>query len=188
MSAIPTPPEAAGDERGALLGYLDAQRSSIRRSVYGLTEEQARSKPSASDLSLAGLLKHVAHGEAGWLRTALGGEAPDYNDPAVLARADEEFKPTEEETVESLLAFYSSAAKDTERAVRELDSLDETFTLPSAPWDKGGPRSWRWALLHLIEEVARHSGHADIIRESLDGKSAVDLMIEAGDMTLDWDG
>lgn len=185
MSAIPTPPEAAGDERGALLGYLEAQRSSVRRSVYGLTDEQAWSTPSVSSLSVAGLLKHVAYGEAGWLRMMRGEEAPDYSDPEVLAQAEQELQRREGDTVEALIAFYAETAETTERSVRELPSLDETFELPPAPWDKGGTRSWRWALLHQIEEVARHSGHADIIRESLDGKAAVDLMIEAGEFTMD---
>lgn len=185
MSAIPTPPEAPGDERGALLGYLEAQRASMRRSVYGLTEEQAWSTPSASQLSLAGLLKHVTHGEAGWLDLARGEEPPDYNDPEVLAQAEEDFKQREGETVESLLEFSLRTAEATERFVTELPSLDVTLELPSAPWDVGGARSWRWVLLHLIEEVARHSGHADIIRESLDARSAVDLMIENGDLSME---
>lgn len=185
MSALPTPPEAPGDERGALLGYLDAQRKSIRHSVHGLTDEQARSKPSASALSLAGILKHVSQGEAGWVRTMRGLETIDYNDPEVLAEQDKSFTPEgEEESIEAMLDAYTAIAADTEKFVRELPSLDETFELPAAPWDEGGTRSWRWALLHLIEEVARHSGHADIIRETLDGKDAVSLMVETGAFTL----
>lgn len=185
MSATPTPPEAPGDERGALLGYLDAQRQSIRRSVHGLTDEQARSRPSASALSLAGILKHVSHGEADWVSTMRGLKTIDYNDPQVLAEQEKSFTPEgAEESIEAMLDAYTAIAAETETFVRELPSLDKTFELPAAPWDEGGTRSWRWALLHLIEEVARHSGHADVIRETLDGKDAVSLMVDTGVFVL----
>ncbi|MBU7598116.1 DinB family protein [Streptomyces sp. P38-E01] len=185
MSAIPTKPEARGDEAGALLGYLDAQRQSVRRSVHGLTDEQARSTPSASTLSLAGILKHVSQGEADWVRLMSGTDTVDYSDPEVLAQQEKSFTAEgEAESLEALLAAYEAIAAETERTVRQLPSLDETFEVPPAPWDAGGTRSWRWALLHLIEEVARHSGHADLVRETLDGRTAVDLMIANGDFTL----
>lgn len=185
---MPTPvtPEAYGDERGALLGYLDAQRGAIRRAVHGLTEEQANSTPSASALSVAGVLKHVAEGEAGWLRT-MRGEPVNFADPETIKQWEASFGLTGEETVESMLAYYEKVAQETEETVRAVPSLDDTFDLPKAPWDEGGPRSWRWALLHLIEEVARHAGHADVIRESIDGKGAFDLVFETGAMPpLDW--
>ncbi|MEE1930351.1 DinB family protein [Streptomyces sp. TRM 70351] len=178
---MPTPvaPEAHGDERGALLAYLDAQRGGLRRAVHGLTEEQARATPSASALSVAGLLKHVAQGEAGWIRT-MTGDPVDFNDPRELARWERSFLLEDGEDVASVLAFYAEVAAGTERVVRALPSLDETFVLPAAPWDAGGERSWRWGLLHLIEEAARHAGHADVIRETLDGKGAFDLVFETG--------
>lgn len=177
--------EAPGDEAGALLLYLDAQRGGIRRSVHGLTEEQARSTPSASALSLAGLLKHVLVGEQGWLRRFQGGPERDF------AEASKEwengFEPGPDETVEALLARYEEVAAATEKAVRALPSLDDTFDAPRMPWDEGGPRSWRWGLLHLIEEIARHAGHADVIRETIDGKGAFDLVFETGAMPEpDW--
>ncbi|MCM3805702.1 DinB family protein [Streptomyces sp. DR7-3] len=170
-------PEACQDERGALLAYLEAQRGGIRRSVYGLTEEQARSVPSASVLSLAGLLKHAVTGERGWLRV-LQGKVGDPRDQ--MAEWERTFEPTEDETVEALLALYDEVARETEEAVRALPSLDETFQALRLPWDEGGTRTWRWAVLHLIEELARHAGHADIIRETIDGKGAFDLVFETG--------
>ncbi|MCC4319278.1 DinB family protein [Streptomyces samsunensis] len=170
-------PEACQDERGALLAYLEAQRGGIRRSVYGLTEEQARSVPSASVLSLAGLLKHAVTGERGWLRV-LQGKVGDPRDQ--MAEWERTFEPTEDETVEALLALYDEVARETEEAVRALPSLDETFEALRLPWDEGGTRTWRWAVLHLIEELARHAGHADIIRETIDGKGAFDLVFETG--------
>ena len=173
------------DERSALLAYLDAQRGGIRRAVHGLTEEQARSKPTASALSLAGLLKHVARGERGWLRV-LQGEPVAFS-KRQMDEWQDHWTPSEDETVEALLALYEEAARETEAAVRALPSLDETFESPRYPWDEGGTRTWRWAVLHLIEEVARHAGHADIIRETIDGKGAFDLVFETGAMPEpDW--
>ncbi|MBO3674097.1 DinB family protein [Streptomyces sp. NEAU-YJ-81] len=177
-------PEACNDERGALLAYLDAQRGGIRRSVHGLTEEQARSAPSASALSLAGVLKHVATGERGWLRV-LQGKVGDPKD--MMAEWEHTFEPTEDETVEAMLALYEEVARETDEAVRALPSLDATFEALRLPWDEGGTRTWRWAILHLIEELARHAGHADIIRETIDGKGAFDLVFETGAMPEpDW--
>jgi hypothetical protein len=99
------------------------------------------------------------------------------------------FKPSEEETAEELIAFSERVGAETEKAVRAVASLDETFVVPPAPWDKGGEFSWRWGLLHLIEEVARHAGHADVIRETIDGKGAFDLVFETGAMPEpDWSG
>lgn len=179
-------PEAAGDERGALLNYLEAQRGGLRRALHGLTREQAVATPTVSALSLAGLVKHVALMERSWLRT-MRGEGRDFADEEARAEWERGFALQEGETVESVLDGYAEAARETEAAVRELPSLDLTFEQPSAPWDEGGSRSWRWALLHLIEETARHAGHADIIRETIDGKGAFDLVFETGAMPEpDW--
>ncbi|MGY1437206.1 DinB family protein [Streptomyces reniochalinae] len=176
--------ESAGDERGALLAYLEAQRGGLRRALHGLTEEQARSTPAASALSVAGLLKHVTVVERGWLRTFRGVEAAEAEKQEEWENS---FTPTETETAAELIAFSERVGAETEAAVRALDSLDETFVVPPAPWDKGGEFSWRWGLLHLIEEFARHAGHADLVRETIDGKGAFDLVFETGAMPEpDW--
>ncbi|WP_326688821.1 MULTISPECIES: DinB family protein [unclassified Streptomyces] len=178
--------EARGDERGALLAYLEAQRGGIRRALHNLTEEQARSAPAASELSVAALLKHVTVVESGWVRTFQGIEATEAEKKEEWENS---FTPSSEETIEELIAFSERVAAETERAVRAVASLDETFVVPPAPWDKGGDFSWRWGLLHLIEEVARHAGHADVIRETIDGKGAFDLVFETGAMPEpDWTG
>ncbi|MGW2325621.1 DinB family protein [Streptomyces sp. NPDC001700] len=177
--------EACKDERSALLAYLDAQRGGIRRAVHGLTEEQARSAPSASALSLAGLIKHVTDGELGWVRTGQG-HAERLSKEA-LAEFEAGFVPTADETVPVLLERYEAAARATDEAVLALSSMDETFEAPRMPWDEGGTRTWRWLVLHMIEEVARHAGHADVIRETIDGKGAFDLVFETGAMPEpDW--
>ncbi|MFF3326603.1 DinB family protein [Streptomyces sp. NPDC002889] len=170
------PAEAQGDERGALLNFVEAQRGAIRRSVLGLTEEQAASRPSASELSLSGLLKHVAETELNWLRMAQ--QLPNERQRTQETWADS-FRLVDGETIPDLLAFWGTVAKETEEFIRSAQSMDDTFPLPEAPWfPKDGRVSLRWLLLHLVEEIGRHAGHADIVRESLDGKGAFDLVAE----------
>ncbi|MEV6165195.1 DinB family protein [Streptomyces sp. NPDC052052] len=168
------PAEAPGDERGALLSFVEAQRGAIRRSLIGLTEEQAASRPSASGLSLSGVLKHVAEGELNWLRMA-------QQRPSEVSRTEEtwadSFRLVGDETVAGMLDFWDGVAAEAETFIRSVPSLDDTFPLPEAPWfPKEGRVSMRWLLLHLVEEHARHAGHADIIRESLDGRNAFELV------------
>ncbi|WP_432135221.1 DinB family protein [Streptomyces sp. bgisy154] len=171
------PSAECGDERGALLAFLEEQRGGIRRSVLGLTEEQASSRPSASELSLAGLVKHVAEVEQGWVALAKGEERAVQRDQS---NWHECFLLVGDETVESQLAYWEKVAAETEAFVRSVPSLDDSFPLPSEPWFPPGERvSVRWLMLHLIRETARHAGHADIIRESLDGKTAFELVAQA---------
>ncbi|WP_282703553.1 DinB family protein [Streptomyces sp. CC219B] len=168
------PAEAHGDERGALLNFLAEQRGGIRRAVLGLTDEQASSRPSASELSLAGLVKHVAEVEQYWVSLAKG-------EPPAVKRDQsnwhECFVLVDGETVASQLDYWEKVAAVTEEFVRSVPSLDDTFALPDQPWFPKDERvSVRWLVLHLIRETARHAGHADIVRESLDGKTAFELV------------
>ncbi|MEU7133129.1 DinB family protein [Streptomyces sp. NPDC046261] len=166
--------KSTSDERGTLLDFLEAQRGGVRRSVLGLTEEQARQKPSASELSPGGLLKHVAEVEAGWLRMAQG--RPE-DVPRTPENWDDGFRLLEGESVAGQLAYWEKIAAETEEFIRSVPSLEDTFPLPEAPWYPPSSRvSMRWLLLHLIEETARHAGHADVIRESLDGMTAFALV------------
>lgn len=168
------PAEAHGDERGALLAFVAEQRGGVRRAVLGLTEEQAASRPTASALSLSGLVKHGAEVERNWLRLAQQVPNPDGRTPETWA---EGFRLTGDETVADMLTLWDEVAGETEEFIRSVPSLDDTFPLPPAPWfPKDGRVSMRWMLLHLIRETARHAGHADIIRESVDGKGAFDLV------------
>ncbi|MFE6282370.1 DinB family protein [Streptomyces sp. NPDC057877] len=166
--------EAHGDERGALLAFLAEQRGALRRTVLGLPEEQAAARPSASELTLAGLVKHVAEVEQGWVARARG-EAP-------AVRRDESnwhecFRLVGDETVAEQLAYWEKVAAETEAFLRAVPSLDDTFALPNDPWFPPDERvSMRWLALHLIRETARHAGHADIVRESLDGRTAFELI------------
>ncbi|MDJ0386103.1 DinB family protein [Streptomyces sp. G-G2] len=170
------PAETFGDERGALLSFIEAQRGGLRRTVLGLTEEQAASRPSASELSLSGLLKHVAETELNWLRMAQ--QQPNEKQRTQETWADS-FRLTGDESVPQVLEFWAGVSGELEKFVQDLPSLDDTFPLPDQPWfPKEGRVSMRWLLLHLIEEDARHAGHADVVRESLDGKTAFELIAQ----------
>ncbi|NYE49758.1 uncharacterized protein (TIGR03083 family) [Spinactinospora alkalitolerans] len=177
---MPALVRAETDERGGLLAFLAEQRAGLRRTVHGLTDEQAASRPSASELTLGGLVKHAARTERWWMSVVLAGR-PDPH-PAAPETRGSDFRMEEGETVADLLAAYETAAKETEETVAALPDLERTAPLPEAPWfPQGSRRSARWILFHLIEETARHAGHADIIRESLDGTTAYELLDATGE-------
>jgi uncharacterized damage-inducible protein DinB len=167
------------DEREALLVFLAEQRDALRRAVHGLSDEQAAARPSASTLCLGGLLKHVAKTERSWIQVLLAGR-PDP-EPDRLDRWDEDFTMLPGETLSGWLATYAEVARESEEVIRGLADLGQTVALPGPPWlPPGVRRSARWILLHTIEETARHVGHADIIRESLDGATARQLVTVDG--------
>ncbi|MFK0046759.1 DinB family protein [Streptomyces sp. NPDC090741] len=163
--------EILGDERGTLLLFVESQRTAIRESLAGLSEEQAASRPSASELSLSGLVKHVAEVELAWLRMAQQRPNESQRSPESW---NEAFRLIGDETVASVQALWDAVTAELTAFVRDLPSLDETFPLPAAPWFPENTKvSMRWMLLHLVEEFARHAGHADVVRESLDGTKAM---------------
>jgi uncharacterized damage-inducible protein DinB len=165
--------EHCTDEISTLLAFLDEQRDGIRNALRGLTDEQAATSPSASELSLSGLLKHVTEVEQNWLAMAGCDIEPVQRTEADW---DESFRlvPEKGETVASQLARWAEVANRGEGFARAAD-LDATFALPEAPWFPKEQVSVRWVLLRLITEMARHAGHADIIRETLDGRSSHEL-------------
>lgn len=165
------PPVA--DERAGLLGFLAQQRRVIKVAGYGLTAEQLRAVPSASALSVGGLLKHVAFCEQGWIDTML--QRPQK---VSVEQYGAEFHLTPEDTLEDLIAAYDRVAADTEQAVAGIEDLGQPVPVPDEPWFPKDLEAWsvRWVLLHVIEETARHAGHADIIRESIDGATAFELL------------
>jgi uncharacterized damage-inducible protein DinB len=167
------------DERNLLLSYLAQQRNGIRYAAHGLTDEQAVARPSVSELSLAGLVKHAARVEQTWV-TFIG-----EGDSAIFLPADDYadgFQLAEGETLADVESFSAEVARHTEKIVNDLPDLGVELpaTRPGAPWIPAG-LVWtpRWILLHLIEETARHAGHADIVRESLDGATCWTLMAAA---------
>jgi uncharacterized damage-inducible protein DinB len=168
------PPVA--DEREGLLGFLAQQRRVVKAAAYGLTEDQIRLMPSASTLSIGGLLKHLTHIERGWVATMLQ-RPTEASQDAYLSQ----FQLTPEDTLESLLADYDDAAAVTEAAVAGISDLGQPVPVPDEPWFPKDLEAWsvRWVLLHLIEETARHAGHADIVRESIDGATGYELLAAA---------
>ncbi|MET9397846.1 DinB family protein [Kitasatospora sp. NPDC002965] len=158
---------SGNSERADLLQTLDKHRGFLRYTVRDLTDEQAARRTTASELCLGGLIKHVAGVESRWLRFAVGGAAAMEDEPVDWAG---QFLMTDGETLAGLLAAYERVAAETDELVATLPDLDLAHPLPQAPWfEPGASWSARRVLLHVIAETAQHAGHADIIRESLDG-------------------
>ncbi|WP_100498653.1 DinB family protein [Geodermatophilus chilensis] len=163
-------------EPAVLLEALATHRHFLRFTVQGLTEEQVRQRTTASELTLGGLVKHVAHTEATWADFVVEGPGvmagPD--DPEQVAKWVEEFRMGPDDTLEGVLAHYEEVARRTDELVRTLPDLDAAHPLPEAPWfEPGATRSARRVFLHIVAETAQHAGHADILRESLDGQKTM---------------
>ena len=172
------------NERDGLLAYLAQQRDVIRIAAYGLTDDQARSAPSASPLTVGGLIKHAAMTERGWIDIVV------QRDRGIAEAYEENFRLGPDETLDDVLALYDEIAKETEAEIAEIADLGRAVPVPQGvPWVPDDIDAWsvRWVLLHLIEETARHAGHADIVRESIDGATAFALMAGAeGWPATDW--
>jgi uncharacterized damage-inducible protein DinB len=156
---------ATGEKADILRMFAD-QRKNFLYTVRGITDEQARQRTTVSELTLGGLLNHVVSNERSWMKVIAD---MDENAEFDMSRMGTEYVMGPDQTVEGLLAEYARVAEATEAAVAELD-LDIQVPLPTAPW--APERAWqsaRFTLLHILREIAQHAGHADIIRESLDG-------------------
>jgi uncharacterized damage-inducible protein DinB len=162
-------------EQADLLETLDKHRGFLRYAVRGLTDEQARLRPTASELTLGGLIKHVTATERNWAAFAVGGaEAFPAFDESTYADWAAEFVMRPDETLEELLARHAEVAARTDELVRTLPSLDDGHLLPQAPWfEPGASWSARRVFLHVIAETAQHAGHADILRETIDGQKTM---------------
>ena len=154
-------------EKTDLLSAFAEQRALLLITVRGLTDAQAGRRTTVSELTLGGIVKHLATGEETWTRimTERDGELPE----GMLDMA--QYRMAEEDTLPALLERYASAARATEEAVAALPDLDVSVPLPKTPWSPPEPEYWsaRRILLHLIRETAQHAGHADLLRETLDG-------------------
>ncbi|MET9577296.1 DinB family protein [Streptomyces sp. DT199] len=154
-------------EKTDLLAAFAEQRALLLITVRGLTDAQAGRRTTVSELTLGGIVKHLATGEEMWTRimSERDGELPD----GMLEVA--QYRMAEDDTLPALLERYASAARATEEAVAALPDLDVGVPLPKTPWSPPEPESWsaRRILLHLIRETAQHAGHADLVRETLDG-------------------
>jgi uncharacterized damage-inducible protein DinB len=168
MTAAQSP---TSGEVADLLETLARHRGFLRYTVRDLTDEQAARRTTVSELCLGGLIKHVASVEQNWVKFILEGpSAMPAPDPSALAARDEEFRMGPGDTLAGVLARYDEVAGRTTEVVSGLADLDQSQPLPEAPWFPPGARwSARRTLLHVMAETAQHAGHADIIREALDG-------------------
>jgi hypothetical protein len=151
-------------ERDALGGFLDLQRDGLIRKIEGVSDADARRTPTASALSLLGIVKHCALWERRWFQVVVAGQRfPGEWPEGDYTGMAEDFVVGEQDTVEYWVASYREQA-----AISREITAGIKLDAPCARTDLAD-RNLRWVLLHLIEETARHAGHADIIRETLDG-------------------
>jgi len=163
------------DERADFLSALDKHRGFLRHTLEGVSDDQARAKTTVSELCLGGIVKHVARVEerwAGFMERGAEAMASGFDEAALKAHL-ESFQMLEGETVNGLLKDYEAAAAHTADVVHWLPSLDIAHPLPEAPWFERTEWSARRVLLHILAETAQHAGHADIIREALDGSKTM---------------
>jgi uncharacterized damage-inducible protein DinB len=179
MQGMPSP---APDERQTLLEFLRFNQNAFFAVAYGLTDEQARSKPSVSALSIGGLIKHAAGVQRGWMnRVESAPEFPPRDErpmAEIVAEYEDEYVMRDDETLEELLDKLRAQNEETLRIFAGAD-LDTPVPVPhDVPWFPQDLDFWnvRWVALHLIEELTRHAGHGDIIRESVDGATMYELM------------
>jgi predicted enzyme related to lactoylglutathione lyase/uncharacterized damage-inducible protein DinB len=172
--ALHVPPVA--NETDAIHAFLAQSQDAFRVLLHGLTPRQAALAPSASTLSVGGLVKHVTSMQRTWLASAEaapqapapGGGADDYLDGFTFRDTD---------SLEDLLSAFDEVSAAVLDAVRRLD-LDTPVPVPDAPWFPKDVEAWsvRWVWWHVVEELARHAGHGDIVRETLDGATMYSLV------------
>lgn len=170
----------ATDERSALHGYLAQQQDAFRAVSFGLTDDQAGLTPTASALSVGALVKHATHVQRSWLAGALAAPALPTDDRPFaerVAEREDALRWLESDTWEEVYAAFDEVSAAVLEAVDTLD-LDAEYPVGPAPWNPPDVTAWsmRWVWLHLIEELARHAGHADIIREAVDGATMYALV------------
>jgi len=171
MTALPAD---LSPERADLITLLRRHRGFLLTTVQDLTDDQARLTPTVSELCLGGLIKHVAATEAHWAEFVVsgpqeGGLGDTEFTPEVIEMFRDGFRLLPDETLAGVLADYADVAARTDALVAEVD-LDAAQPLPRAPWFSPG-EAWtaRRAFIHIIAETSQHAGHADILRESIDG-------------------
>jgi uncharacterized damage-inducible protein DinB len=170
-------------QRAEIVEALRKHRGLFRFTVRGLGDDQARLTPTVSALSLGGLVKHVTAVERTWAAFVVDGPAPtpdvdwanvDWsNPPPEVQEYADGFRMLEGEALEQLLAAYDEASAATDELVATVD-LDARQPLPTAPWfEPGATWSARRVFMHLVAETAQHAGHADILRETIDGQKSM---------------
>ncbi|WP_405401513.1 DinB family protein [Streptomyces sp. NBC_01104] len=191
MTPSTTPQPAVDAEREDLLAALAAARSALVATTRDLDDEQAARTPTAGALCLGGLIKHVASTEESWMRFVVSGPSAMSHDlpegvtwadlaagtareiPKWMTDHQDEFRMLPGDTLAGVVARYEQVAARTEEVIASVPDLSATHPLPAAPWhEPGAVRSVRRVLTHVIAETAQHAGHADILRETIDGRTA----------------
>ena len=178
---MPAQAPPVSDERSALVAYLVQQQDAFRAAVFGLTDSQAGvAAAPPSTLTVGSLVKHVTQVQESWLTLALAAPGSPRDDRTMEEKyADHQDGWTwhPHDTVAGALAAFDDVSARVLDAVRTLD-LETSVPVPPAPWNPTDIDAWsvRWAWFHLIEELARHAGHADIVREGVDGATMYELV------------
>jgi Protein of unknown function (DUF664) len=179
---VPGMPSPAKDERQTLIEFLRFNQNAFFAVAYGLTDDQARSTPTVSALSIGGLVKHATGVQQSWMaRVTAAPDSPPRDDrPFEEQAADyqDQYVMRDDETLDELLERLRAQNEDTLRIFGEAD-LDCGVPVPhDVPWFPQDLDFWnvRWVAMHLVEELTRHAGHCDIIRESIDGATMYELM------------
>jgi uncharacterized damage-inducible protein DinB len=168
-------PSDLDQERADIIETLQAHRRFLRRTVESLDDQAAAKRTTVSELCLGGLVKHVTKVEESWVRFIHEGPGAmsGFNEKAMADHAAS-FRMLEGETLAGLLDHYDEVASRTDELVATIPSLDLSHPLPQAPWfPKNASRSARRVFLHIACETAQHAGHADILRETLDGQKTM---------------
>jgi uncharacterized damage-inducible protein DinB len=168
----PEPPLTA-DEAGTLLGFLDFQRATLEWKCAGLDAAGLGATTAASSMTLGGLLKHMAYVESEWFSRSLRGrdrEAP-FDTVDWKADPDWEWHSAADDTPDQLRTLWQDAVDRSRARVAEALAGGGLDQLARRAWPDGSAPSLRWILCHMIEEYARHNGHADLLREAVDGQT-----------------
>lgn len=168
----PEPPLAAG-EVDSLVGFLDYQRATLAWKCSGLDADGLRARLAPTTMTLGGLLKHLALVEASWFSRRLHGR--DKGEPWVsvdwAADPDWEWHSAAHDSPDTLWTLWRTSVEQSRELVAEALAQGGLDQLARIGWADGSRPSLRWILLHMIEEYARHNGHADLLRESIDGQT-----------------
>jgi Protein of unknown function (DUF664) len=179
---MPGMPPPAGDERQTLIEFLRFQQNAFFAVAYGLTDEQARSTPSVSALSIGGLIKHAAGVQHSWItRVTAAPDSPPRDDRPFkeqVAEYEDQYTMRGDETLDELLDALRAQNEEALRTIAETDLGLQVPVPHDVPWFPQDLDFWnvRWVAMHLIEELSRHAGHCDIIRESIDGATMYELI------------
>jgi len=177
---MPGLPPPVGSEAEGLVRYLRQQRNGLQNSAFGLSEQQLRLAPPRSALTVGGLIKHGVLMERQWVGMIAG--RPPTADQAYV----DSFALADTDTVSSLGSDLQQAAAETEAVIAGLPDLGVEVQLAEGPWyPRGEGYTARWILLHVLEELSRHAGHADLVREHIDGATMYELMAAVEDWPED---